>query len=65
MFIDATLVSECGKLTFNASSAYEAMQKLVVTLKNKHRGESVTIRQSDSGRHLYVNQSGDTYVIAV
>ena len=49
--------------TFEAWTAYEAMQKMLYTLNLSKRDPNATINKTESGLHLYLEHSGNIYAV--
>lgn len=49
--------------TFQAWTAYEAMQKLLYSLNLSHRDDSAAINKTESGTLLYTEHNGQTWCV--
>lgn len=50
---------------FNASTAYEAMEKMLYTLNQKRKDDKAVINKTNSGLHLWFEHSGKTYAARI
>ena len=49
--------------TFQAWSAYEAMQKMLYTLNLSRKDPDASINKTESGLHLYLEHCGSIYAV--
>ena len=63
MFV-VTCLDNGKQYYFDAKTPYEALDKAKYYLNLKHKDEDVTINKTESGKHLYFEHYGMTYVVA-
>lgn len=63
MFITVFGLDTHERLTFQARTPYEAMQKLLYTLNLKHMDKTAKIEKTNSNLHLYTVHCGNTYAV--